>query len=213
MDLIYHKIIQPQEKKDSKPPCLILLHGRGADENDLIGLSDYLDKRFLILSLRAPFKWEFGIGYTWFDMQSDFSPEKNDLKHSLKLLNEFLSQVSKLYDVDSSRIFIFGFSMGAMIGNLFSTIYPEKVFANISHSGYLPAVSDFQYKKIPNKPVFVAHGIYDPIVPIALGRETEKVLKELEANVTYKEYPIEHHICEESIGDISKWITDLLDKQ
>lgn len=213
MSSIYHKIIQPQKRSNAKSPCMILLHGRGTDENDLIGLSDYLDKRFLILSLRAPYKCEFGFGYTWFDMNSDFTPDLKGLNTSLKLLDEFLSKIVNDYEIDKNKIFIFGFSMGAMIGNLFLTLYPEKVFANISHSGFLPAISEYEYKKIPNKPVFIAHGIYDPIIPVMLGRETKKVFKELEADVNYKEYPIEHHICEESIDDISKWITKLLDKK
>lgn len=213
MSELFYKTVNPGSNKDEKSPCMVLLHGRGADENDLIGLSDYLDNRFLIISVRAPYNWEFGLGYTWFEMDSNLSPEITSLNESLNRLNNFLSSIVKEFNIDEKRIFLFGFSMGAIIGNLISTLYPEKVFANISHSGYLPRVSKYSYKKIPNKPVFIAHGIYDPVIPISLGRETEMVFKELNARTVYKEYPIEHYICEESINDISKWTKDLLDRE
>lgn len=213
MHKLYYKTIYPKKDLQGKSPCLVLLHGRGADENDLLGLSEYFDNQFLIISVRAPYNWDFGFGYTWFEMDENFLPETNSLNQSVNLLNQFLDSITKEPYVAENKIFLFGFSMGAIMGNLISTLYPKKIFANISHSGYLPQVSKYSYNKIPKKPVFIAHGIYDPIIPISFGRETEKVFKNLNADVTYREYPIEHYICEESISDISNWVKNLLDQK
>ncbi len=53
---------------NEKPPVLILLHGIGADENDLFGLSAYLDGRFFVVSVRAPYVLPYG-GFAWFEIQ------------------------------------------------------------------------------------------------------------------------------------------------
>ena len=58
---------EPAEKSEEKLPLLILLHGIGADENDLFGLVPYLDKSFFIASVRAPYTLPYG-GYAWFEL-------------------------------------------------------------------------------------------------------------------------------------------------
>ena len=57
----------PSNPADKKPPLLILLHGIGADENDLFGISSFLDERFFIVSARAPFTLPYG-GFAWFEL-------------------------------------------------------------------------------------------------------------------------------------------------
>ena len=63
-----HKLLYPQVSQREKCPTVILLHGRGANEDDLLGLSEYLDDRFLFISVRAPFNFQYGGGYTWYDI-------------------------------------------------------------------------------------------------------------------------------------------------
>jgi phospholipase/carboxylesterase len=61
-------------------------------------------------------------------------------------------------------------------------------------------------------PIFVSHGLYDDILPIHNGRESEARLKELQLNVTYKEYPMAHQVTAESLSDISNWLTEQLNQ-
>ena len=61
---LVHRVLEPENSAASVHPTLIMLHGRGADEEDLLGLSTYLDQRFLYISARAPFGFQYGGGYT-----------------------------------------------------------------------------------------------------------------------------------------------------
>ncbi len=57
---LFYKALEPKRIVDGRSPAVILLHGRGADENDLLGLSQYFDERLAIFSIRAPYPFEFG---------------------------------------------------------------------------------------------------------------------------------------------------------
>ena len=65
---LYHKIHPPQKYKAGEFPTLILLHGRGANEDDLLSLAEYLDDRLLIVAVRAPFAFPVRGGHTWYDV-------------------------------------------------------------------------------------------------------------------------------------------------
>ena len=60
------------------------------------------------------------------------------------------------------------------------------------------------------KPVFVAHGLYDSVLPIDEGRAIEAELKRYPVLMTYKEYPMGHEVSPQSIADIQTFLTDFL---
>ncbi len=209
---LFHKIIPPRIQENEKHPCLILLHGRGADENDLLGLSEYLDPRLLIISVRAPLPFDYGFGYTWYQMLENYQPELMSLKESFQKLKQFITDVAEKYPVDPSKIFVLGFSMGTVMGNLLLLSHPEKIAGLIANSGYLPVNSGFSYdySAIKEKPIFIAHGTEDLIIPIRFGQHMYNEFKKAESNVIYKEYPMGHEISMESLRDMSDWLTKYL---
>src|SRR4051812_11244979 len=83
-------------------PGLVLLHGRGANEEDLMGLEGALDPRFTIVSPRAPFR--LGSGYAWYVMTQIGRPNDDSMKTSLEDLRAFIGDLPEAYGIDPRRL-------------------------------------------------------------------------------------------------------------
>ncbi len=209
-----HKMLQPRRRSGTPAPLLILLHGRGANEDDLLGLSEYLDERLFIVTPRAPFPFQFGGGYTWYDLEEVGKPEPAMFKTSYDKVRQFVEDVGKGYPVDRSRIFLGGFSMGTIMSYAIALTDPASVHGVIANSGYVPEETDlrFAWDQIRGKPFFVTHGIYDPVIPVSFGRRAKELLELANATLTYREYDMGHQIGEETLNDMMKWISGHLGK-
>lgn len=210
---LVHKIISPNTSVHKKHPTLIMLHGRGADENDLLGLAEHLDNRLLIISARAPFPFQWGGGYAWYDVLEVGKPEPRMFAESYIKLTQFLDDVIKGYPVDPPRIFLLGFSMGTMMAYALLLTKPELIAGVIANSGYVPEGTDlkFQWDGLAGRNVFIAHGIYDPVIPIHFGRRARELFEKTLIGITYKEYPIVHQINDQSLQEMAQWLTDRLE--
>ena len=203
---------------NEKLPLLLLLHGRGADENDLFGLAPYLDERFFIVSPRAPVVMPFG-GYEWFELiignGDDISVNIKHFHQSRELISEFINELIAEHDLDAKRIYLCGFSQGAIMSLSAALSEPEKFAGVVAMSGrampeMLPDSKDFDALK--DFPMFITHGIYDPVLPIEHGRATKEIISRLPVNLEYKEYEMAHEISPESLRDVSNWLSSKLDK-
>ncbi len=204
--------------ENEKPPVLILLHGIGADENDLFGLSNFLDERFFIISVRAPFTLPYG-GFAWFEIfikQDGISANIKQFEESRQMFLEFVDEVILEHDLDAKKVYLCGFSQGAMIALSAFLGKPEKFAGIAALSGrampeMLPATDDF--KDLKDFPVLVQHGIYDPVLPIENGRAAKEILSRLPVKLDYKEYPMAHEISPESLNYLADWLGKRLDEQ
>ncbi len=176
-----------------------------------MGLESALDPRLTIISPRAPFR--LGPGYAWYDMFQIGSPDPETMSVSMEEILEFIRGMLEVYNIDPQRLYLFGFSQGAILSAAIALTTPEQVAAVIMHSGYVPVTAglDLHPEAIANKPFFLAHGKYDDVIPVTYGRDAEEYLSEAGARITYQEYPIGHAISEESLYDISEWLTSELD--
>ncbi|MBM4168472.1 MAG: carboxylesterase [Ignavibacteria bacterium] len=201
---------------DRKPstlhPAIILLHGRGADEEDLLGLVPYLDKRLLAVAVRAPYRFPFA-GYTWYDVQEVGAPDPEEFQHSYEALLEFVEHFKRNHPVDPEHLFLFGFSMGAVMSFALSLSHPEMVRGTIAHSGYIPEQNNLEIRwdALGSLGVFVAHGIHDPVISIDHARRAKERLSRTSVRLTYREYPMAHQISEASLGDFTRWLSGELD--
>lgn len=197
---------------DGKTPGLLLLHGRGADEADLMGLETALDLRLTVVSARAPFR--MGAGFAWYDMAQIGNPDEETFHAGLYALQEFIVALPEACNIDPQRLYLLGISQGAIMSAGLALTAPDKVRGVIMHSGYVHADSglDIIPNGIEGKGFFVAHGIYDEVIPITYGRDTEAYLTAQNARLTYQEYPIGHGISEESLYDLSHWLTGELER-
>lgn len=211
-----HLVREPGRKELSPPPLLLLLHGIGSNEQDLFGLSPYLDERFLIVSVRAPVVMGAG-AYGWFNIE--FTPQgmvadMEQAKRSLELLPGFLDELVETYGADDKCVYVAGFSQGAMMSLALALTRPEKIAAVVAMSGRFPTLAlehDLDRKALGGMPVLVTHGLYDPVLPVEEGRSIQKNLQTLPLELTYREYPMGHEVTLESLRDVSAWLSKTLD--
>src|SRR5512147_653420 len=110
---LVHRIVLPR-KRSARPPLLVLLHGIGADEEDLVPLAPSMDPRFLIVSARAPTPEP--PGYRWYAIDWTTVPPSADpieVAASRDLLASFVEETVEEHGADASRVFLMGFSQGA----------------------------------------------------------------------------------------------------
>jgi phospholipase/carboxylesterase len=209
---------EPSEKSEGSAPLLVMLHGVGSNEADLFGLAPYLDRRLLMASARAPvvlgpgsFGW-FNIELTPLGMVADME----QAKRSLQLLPTFVDELIETHGADARRVYLLGFSQGAMMSLALALTEPERIAGAVIMSGRFPAQvfeRELDKEAVRGKPFIVTHGLYDDVLPIANGRETKRSLEELSASVTYNEYPMGHEVSLESLRDVSAWLTAALDAE
>lgn len=196
---------------------LHLLHGVGSNERDLIQLAPYLDPRFFVISARAPITLAPGM-YAWFEVQLDpVQPIINphQAESSRQKLLVFIDETIETYGVDRARVYLMGFSQGAIMSLSVGLTRPNQVAGIVAMSGrLLPEITPLiaPPEALANLPLFIAHGTEDQVLPIHHGRAARDVLQRLPVALTYREYPIGHHVSDQSLADISAWFTQRLDE-
>jgi phospholipase/carboxylesterase len=212
IDALHHIALQPKNHGAGPHPTLLLIHGRGADEEDLPGLADRLDPRLLILSVRAPFPFSPGGGYTWYDVGEGGSPEPAMFRESCERLSRFVDQALQQYPVDPARLFLLGFSMGTVMALALSLSRPGLVRGVSANSGYVAEGTHLVYRwtDLAGTSFFLAHGTFDPVIPIALARRARDLFSASNAPHMFREYPMAHQITDESLADIAAWLHPLV---
>ena len=212
---LVHITLPARQPSKAGTPLLLLLHGVGSNERDLIQLAPYLDPRFFVISARAPITLAPGM-YGWFEVQLDpvrpiINPQQAESSRQ-KLLT-FIGETVERYGVDSSRVYLMGFSQGAIMSLGVALTSPEKVAGIVAMSGrVLPEITPLiaPPEALAGLPIFVAHGTEDQVLPIHHGRAARDLLERLPVALTYREYPIGHHVAEESLADITAWLAERL---
>jgi phospholipase/carboxylesterase len=182
-----------------------MLHGRGADEHDLFGLKDRLDPRLDIYSLRAPFEYEWG-GYAWFDLFEDGTVDEKSFAQSRDEITAFIRTVK------TDKLFLLGFSMGAIMSYSIALSYPGICSGILALSGFAPPQLEKEYRlqQLQDLHIFISHGITDPVIPVASARATKALLAKSNAVVSYHEYPMAHQINDECLADLDVWLKEQL---
>jgi phospholipase/carboxylesterase len=213
---LVHLVSQPKVEA-STPPLLLLLHGVGSNEHDLFGLVPYLDKRFLIISARAPNTLGPG-SYAWFEV--DFTSQgmvinPAQAEASRQTLIAFLKEAVKAYGVDPKRVYLMGFSQGAIMSASVALTRPELVAGVVLMSGrVLPEIQPLiaSNEELTGLPFLVVHGTADMVLPISYGRASRQLLSSLPVKLTYHEYRMGHEVSQESLADVTAWLSARLDE-
>ncbi len=214
---LVHLVRQPSVET-SAPPLLLLLHGVGSNEHDLFGLVPFLDERFLIISVRAPNTLAPG-SYAWFEV--DFTPQgpvinPAQAEASRKALIAFLGEALTTYDADPKQVYLMGFSQGAIMSASVALTHPDLVAGAVLMSGrILPEIQPLiaSPEALENLPFLVVHGTADTVLPINHGRTSRQHLSSLPVELTYHEYPMGHEVSQESLVDVSAWLSTHLDQK
>ena len=213
-----HLFQQPRQPADGPPPLLILLHGLGSNERDLVGLAPYLDPRFQIVSARAPHPLTPD-GYAWFEIgwtANDITINFQQAEQSRGLLMSFIAEALAAYGGDPARVYLLGFSQGAIMSASVALTEPELIAGTVLMSGRIPEEIRPQIaaaERLAGKPFLVVHGTADTVLPIRNGRASRALLATLPVTLTYQEYAMVHEINAQCLADVAAWLAGELKVQ
>jgi len=168
---------------------IILLHGLGADGNDLIGMAPHLQQFFpdaVFTAPNAPFPCDMApMGYQWFSMQSmDSDDITAGIREAAPILENYIEEMIEKYDMNATDTALLGFSQGCMMSLYTAPRMKDYHLAGIAgYSGALFGAETLQ-KEMTNRPdVLLVHGSADPVVPPESLKLSEQVLNTLGFNV------------------------------
>ena len=188
-------------------PLVIVIHGRGADANDLADLAPLLDPpggaRFVFPNAPKPFEAYPGMtfGWTWFD---GWPPNRESVSESRAILLRFLDELTERYP--TSALIVAGFSQGAMMSLDAGLRTTQNVAGIVAMSGglYEEDLPDLGAKS--SVPVLISHGSLDDVVPVNYARRARVTLEGRGFNVEYHEYPMAHQVVMEEIEVVKAFI-------
>ncbi|MGB3125067.1 MAG: alpha/beta fold hydrolase [Pseudomonas sp.] len=193
-------------------PLVIFLHGFGSNEEDLFGIKDALPSTWTYLSARAPMPVDPN-GYRWFAKtpgEGDYNGEAADLQRSAKLIEAFVTQATAKYHTQSDRVFLVGFSQGAIMSYEVGLRQPALVRGIAALSGSVLPVLKAELKPNPaldTLAIFIGHGTLDQALPYASATRANEVLTGLGLKPEFHGYPgMPHTVSEAEVQDLKAWL-------
>jgi len=186
---------------------LVLLHGYGADEHDLLPIAHELDPRLRAVSLQGPISMGGG-ARAWFNLAMGPRGLSFDSEEVRAGVSAAVLAVEAIA-TESPRPILLGFSQGAGMALSVALRRPDLVSAVLSFSGVLRALEAADLgpaASLRGLPVFAAHGTQDSIVPIALGRALRDEVLRHELALEWHEYPMGHAVIPEELAAARTWL-------
>jgi phospholipase/carboxylesterase len=189
---------------------LVLLHGRGADENDLVPLLDGLDpeRRLLGFTPRGPLSLPPG-GAHWYAVREIGYPDPVTFGETFGLLTAWFDALPEQTGVPLSRTVIGGFSQGCVMSYALGLMRGRPTPAGIiCLSGFIPTVPGYELELASRDglPVAIAHGTLDPVIGVEFGRDARDRLASAGLDVLYRETAIPHTIDEGTVRQLQGWL-------
>ncbi len=197
---------------DGDPAGLLVLHhGRGADEHDLLALGDVLDpdRRLHIATPRASLELPGWPGYHWYVVPRVGYPDHDTFHDAYRNLAAFHDDLWERTGVAPERTVLGGFSMGSVMSYSLGLGSDRSVPAGIlAFSGFIPVVEGWEPDLAGRETVraFIAHGRNDPIMEIDFARRARKLLEEGGLAVEYHESDAGHQIDPEHVPAAIEWL-------
>lgn len=211
-----HLHMPARKPSPGRSPMLILLHGFGSHEQDLFGLHPYLDERFQVVSARAPITLQPG-SFAWYRIQwqADGSVLMDDKEAAaaIDIAADFVRAAVAAYDADPARVYVAGFSQGAIMSECVALTQPGLVAGAVLMSGRTLELLRTRGLKpgAAYPPMIVTHGTADTVLPVQEGRATREFLTDLGVTFNYHEYSMAHQISDECLDDVDSWLSARLD--
>src|SRR5262245_58735968 len=200
----------PSGQPDGVPlPLVIVLHGRGADANDLADLAPMIDGpggyRFVFANAPKPFEPYPGMtfGLTWFD---GWPPTRESIAESRHLLLAFLDEIEARYPPKNGKLVLAGFSQGGLMAldAGFRTAWPLSGIVVMSGGLFEEDLGDLDGRR--DQPVLIVHGTLDDMIPVVGARRARRVLEDHGVQPEYHELPMGHHVTQESMAVVADFI-------
>ncbi len=192
---------------DAAMPLVIVMHGRGADANDLAGLAPMIDGGYRFVFPNAPKKFEpmpgYSFGYSWFD---GWPPEGDSVVQSREKLLALIDELVARYPTPAGKLGIAGFSQGAMMSIDVGFRTKQKVAGVVVMSGGIYEADMPDLRTHRDLPVLLTHGTQDDMVPVIYARRTRHILEEHGVITEYHEFPMGHHVTPESMAVVREFL-------
>jgi phospholipase/carboxylesterase len=147
----------------------------------------------------------------WYDIEVVELERQPDMRgvvaSALELTALLEREISR--GVPAERIVVAGFSQGGAMALHVGLRSPRRLAGLIGLSSYLVSSETLEDEQDPSSigcPIFLAHGVFDPMVPIARGQASRDRLTSLGHDVSWHEYPMEHQVCMEEIEALGPWL-------
>ncbi len=202
---------------------VIWLHGLGADGHDFepivaeLSLPQSLALRFVFPHAPVrPVTINGGMAMrAWYDILSlerDGPVDEAGIRDSAGILDRLIV-CERERGIESKNIVVAGFSQGGAIAIHTALRFPERLAGLMAMSTYLPLPQSFNAEVTDNPaagnqdlPIFMAHGSFDPMLPMHLGQGSAELLNDAGFDVEWHDYPMAHAVCAEEIADIRAWL-------
>jgi phospholipase/carboxylesterase len=190
--------------------ALVLLHGRGADEHDLVPLLDQLDpeRRLIGLTPGAPLPGPGG-GRWWYMVPRVGYPDPATFHATYAQLTAFLDGWLAERAIPWERTILGGFSMGCVMS--YSTgLGPGRSSPAgiLAMSGFIPTVAGWRAELDTRAglPVFITHGARDPVISVQFARDARVMLERAGLAVDYHEHQGAHHLDPPTLPLMREWV-------
>ena len=199
--------------------AIIWMHGLGANAHDFEPIVPYLNippelgLRFVFPNApQRPVTINGGyIMPAWYDILSlsiDRAEDEVGIRDSERAIQS-LVQREQERGVPTGRILLAGFSQGGAMALHTGLRYPETLGGILALSCYIPLRQTLAQERHPANhsiPIFMAHGQYDDIIPLQLGKASAAYLHELGYQPEWRDYPMRHEVNMDEINDIGAWL-------
>jgi len=197
---------------------VIWLHGLGADGNDFAPIVPALQLpktaiRFVFPHAPVqPVTINGGMRMrAWYDI-ADGAIRREDesgVRASQKLIEALIAR-EKERGTSAERLVLAGFSQGGAIALQTGLRHRQRIAGVMALSTYLPIADKFADEasgENHDAPIFMAHGSYDPVIPLERAERSRDILQSLGYKIEWREYPMPHSVCPEEVADIGAWLS------
>ncbi len=191
---------------------LVLHHGRGADEHDLLGLADVLDpgRRLHVVTPRGPLTVPDWPGNHWYVVPRVGYPDPETFNRAFDKLAAFHDEVWERTGIAPENTVFGGFSMGSVMSYSLGLSGDRPAPAGIiAFSGFIPTVDGWQPDpgSRADLRVLIAHGRRDPVMDIEFARRAHALLEDGGIPVDYHESDAGHHIDTAHVPAAIEWLS------
>jgi phospholipase/carboxylesterase len=202
-----------QERPAAEDPrgLLVLHHGRGTDERDLLPLADVFDpqRRLHVISVRAPLELRGSPGFHWYLVPRVGYPDPDTFRSSYEALSELHDELWERTGLTAGQTVLGGFSMGTVMSYALGLGADRPAPAGImAFSGFVPEVEGWEpsLSDRTGTRVLIAHGLGDPVIGVDFARRARELLESSGLEVDYRESEAPHAIDPADVPRASAWL-------
>ena len=190
---------------------LILHHGRGTDERDLLGLAELLDerRRLHVVAPRAPLELPGSPGYHWYVVPRVGYPDPATFHAAYLELAELHDELWGRTGIPPERSVLGGFSMGAVMSYALGLGGERPAPAGIlAFSGFVPVVDGWEPSLADRRQLsaFISHGRQDPVIEVGFAHRARDLLSAGGLEVEYHEHELGHQIEPTQLAAAADWL-------